>query len=226
MYQLKRYLLSLCLALVFQCANASVFQGLTIAIKDGDTIVVLTNDKQQVTVRLDSIDAPEKKQDYGNAAKKALSGLVYKKWVKVDSHKTDRYGRAVGEVWLEGRLINLEMVESGMAWVYRKYAKDPAYYAAEEKAKAAKLGLWALSNPKAPWEFRHPTITALPATAKMPMLLTVANTEPGVNAGFTCGTKRYCKQMTSREEANFYLNQCGLTRLDRDGDGQACESLN
>lgn len=37
--------------------------------------------------------------------------------------------------------------------------------------------------------------------------------------------KRYCKHMTSCEQARFYLNQCGRTRLDGDGDGNPCESL-
>ncbi|WP_425402274.1 excalibur calcium-binding domain-containing protein [Inquilinus limosus] len=43
-------------------------------------------------------------------------------------------------------------------------------------------------------------------------------------SGFTCGGKRTCGQMNSCAEANFYLNQCGLYRLDRDGDGYPCES--
>ncbi|MGY6771861.1 excalibur calcium-binding domain-containing protein [Gallibacterium sp. ZY190522] len=37
--------------------------------------------------------------------------------------------------------------------------------------------------------------------------------------------KRYCKEMRSCEEAKFYLNQCGLSRLDRDKDGVPCESI-
>jgi hypothetical protein len=45
-----------------------------------------------------------------------------------------------------------------------------------------------------------------------------------VNSGFTCGGKRTCGQMNSCAEANFYLNQCGLSRLDRDRDGYPCES--
>jgi hypothetical protein len=40
-----------------------------------------------------------------------------------------------------------------------------------------------------------------------------------------CGSKRVCGQMDSCEEANFYLNQCGLGRLDRDNDGVPCESI-
>lgn len=41
----------------------------------------------------------------------------------------------------------------------------------------------------------------------------------------SCGTKRTCGEMVSCSEANFYLNQCGLSRLDRDHDGVPCESI-
>ncbi|MEZ5445180.1 MAG: excalibur calcium-binding domain-containing protein [Gammaproteobacteria bacterium] len=40
-----------------------------------------------------------------------------------------------------------------------------------------------------------------------------------------CGAKTLCKQMLTCEEAMHYLNDCGLTRLDRDGDGVPCESI-
>lgn len=43
--------------------------------------------------------------------------------------------------------------------------------------------------------------------------------------GFTCGTKTKCAQMSSCEEAYFYLQTCGLGRLDRDGDGVPCEVI-
>jgi len=39
------------------------------------------------------------------------------------------------------------------------------------------------------------------------------------------GQPWYCRETTSREEARFYLERCGLTRLDGDGDGVACEGL-
>jgi hypothetical protein len=48
--------------------------------------------------------------------------------------------------------------------------------------------------------------------------------EAGI-AGATCGSKRRCKDMLSCEEARFYLTRCGVTSLDRDGDGVPCESL-
>jgi hypothetical protein len=46
-----------------------------------------------------------------------------------------------------------------------------------------------------------------------------------MEATFTCGGKRTCKQMTSCSEARFYLSSCGVRSLDRDGDGVPCEGL-
>lgn len=40
-----------------------------------------------------------------------------------------------------------------------------------------------------------------------------------------CGSKRYCTDMQSCEEARFYLSECGLNKLDKDSDGIPCESL-
>ncbi len=45
------------------------------------------------------------------------------------------------------------------------------------------------------------------------------------SANFTCGSKRVCREMASCKEARFYLEVCGLRRLDGDGDGTPCESI-
>ena len=42
---------------------------------------------------------------------------------------------------------------------------------------------------------------------------------------FECGAKRYCKHMSSCEEAMFHLTQCGRKSLDRDKDGVPCEKI-
>ena len=41
----------------------------------------------------------------------------------------------------------------------------------------------------------------------------------------SCGSKWKCGQMNSCSEAYHYLNNCGLGRLDGDGDGVPCESI-
>lgn len=48
---------------------------------------------------------------------------------------------------------------------------------------------------------------------------------PAVKPRPVCGTKRYCKQMTSCDEAKYYMTQCGLDKLDSDGDGSPCENV-
>lgn len=192
--------------------QADVMVGRVVGVSDGDTIIVLSLEKKQTKLRLDSIDAPEKNQDFGQASKKYLSGLVFKKQISYEAVDTDKYGRTVAKVYSEGKLINLEMIKAGMAWVYVKYAKDQAYFDAEKAAKDSRLGLWDQPNPVPPWEFRHPE-----NYPEHYPLLSSANDK--------CGTKRFCKQMTSCDEAKHYLNDCGVHKLDKDGDGVPCESL-
>lgn len=75
---------------------------------------------------------------------------------------------------------------------------------------------------------RETTETALPPHNTKPKKQTKTVTylkDDGASPTSQCGSKRLCKQMSSCAEARFYLNQCGLDRLDRDGDGIPCESL-
>jgi deoxyribonuclease-1 len=63
------------------------------------------------------------------------------------------------------------------------------------------------------------------APAKPPAAPVPAIPQPAANPGWTCGAKTTCGQMTSCEETRFYLTQCGVTRLNGDGDGTPCQSL-
>jgi hypothetical protein len=67
-----------------------------------------------------------------------------------------------------------------------------------------------------PWEWRH-------GGTMQPVQPQRMDSSP--ESGFTCGAKRYCREMTSCDEARFYLERCGLSGLDDDGDGVPCESL-
>src|SRR3569623_29714 len=122
-------------------SSAATLQGKVVHIADGDTLTVMV-DHKQVKIRLAEIDAPESRQDYGQRAKQALGNLVSGKVVLVDDEGKDRYGRTIGRVHLGGVDVNADMVSTGFAWVYRKYAKDPSLYALENEAKAARRGLW------------------------------------------------------------------------------------
>ena len=192
-------------ALLATCAaSAEELRCKVIGVADGDTITCLTPDKRQAKVRLAQIDAPEKAQPYGDKSRQSLAGMVHGRDVLLTISITDKYGRSVATVWLDGRDINLAQVQAGMAWVYTQYAHDPAYTAAERAARAARAGLWADASPVAPWQFRRGSAAAQSAQ---------------------CGSKRTCNQMASCDEAMHYLSVCGVTKLDRNGDGVPCESM-
>ena len=137
------------------CLGAGPSQTLrVVGVHDGDTITGLDESKTQHKIRLDAIDAPELGQPFGQAAKKALSEKVFGKDVVVVPKTKDRYGRTIGHVMLDGRDVNLEMLEEGMAWHYKHYDHNARLARAEEQAKSARLGLWSDASVVPPWEWR------------------------------------------------------------------------
>ncbi|MFA6189805.1 MAG: DNA/RNA non-specific endonuclease [Sulfuricurvum sp.] len=59
----------------------------------------------------------------------------------------------------------------------------------------------------------------------VPTLYKTSHTAPSVTNTQECKGKKTCREMSSCEEAKFYLNNCGVTRIDGDGDGIPCEKL-
>ena len=125
-----------------------------VSVHDGDTITGLGESKIQYKIRLDAIDAPELGQPFGQASKKALSEKVFGKDVVVIPKTKDKYGRTVGHILIDGRDVNLLMLEEGMAWHYKHYDHNARLARAEEEARAAKNGLWSDGDPVPPWEWR------------------------------------------------------------------------
>jgi micrococcal nuclease len=141
---------------------------------DGDTVSVVERNggATRLKIRLYGIDAPEadrftKKtgklskagQLYGKEAAEALESKVGRGQVIIAKiTDIDRYKRLVGILMVGNRNINREMVAEGWAWAYKAYLNTPyrsEFLAAEEQARAKKLGLWQDNNPEPPWEFRR-----------------------------------------------------------------------
>ena len=150
----------LVLCLVFQ-AQAETLLGKVIHVQDGDSITVLDETHTQHKIRLSGIDAPERRQAFGNVSKESLAEQVAGQSVAVEWEKVDRYGRKVGKVLLAGLDSNLVQIKRGLAWHYKQYEREqsPAdrqsYAEAEVEARAAKLGLWRDAAPLPPWHFRR-----------------------------------------------------------------------
>lgn len=136
--------------------NEQALVGKIVGVHDGDTITLLTEDKQNIKIRLSQIDAPESKQPYGSASKKMLSDMVFERRVSVLQEDIDRYGRIVGTVYLADTDINREMVRQGGAWVYDQYAYVPILFEYQKEAQDFKRGLWALpiQDQVKPWDWR------------------------------------------------------------------------
>lgn len=147
--------------------------GKVVGVSDGDTITVLDDQKRQHKIRLEGTDAPESNQDFGSRAKQSLSDLVFGKTVTVASSKKDRYGRTLGKVTLDGKNVNLEQVNRGMAWFYRQYAKElsgndaATYEQTEARARQEKRGLWVDPSPTPPWDFRRGKTAKAPGAKPM-----------------------------------------------------------
>ncbi len=134
---------------------ASDFQAKVIHIADGDTITVLNETNEQIKIRLNGIDCPEKAQAYGNKAKQFTKVLVHKEMVVIQAYGTDRYGRTIADVILEdGRNLSQELVKVGLAWWYYRYSDNRELGQLELDAKLAHVGLWKDKNPVPPWVFR------------------------------------------------------------------------
>ena len=143
-----------------------------VGVADGDTVTVLDAANEQHKIRVAGIDAPEKKQAFGDRSKQSMSRMVFDKQVLVEWSKKDRYGRVIGKVLVaqenclkESCPKNLDsglaQVAFGLAWHYKKYEREQSvedrriYAQTEIEAQTKKIGLWSEPNPVAPWDFRH-----------------------------------------------------------------------
>jgi endonuclease YncB( thermonuclease family) len=155
-------LLILLIALCASPAQSDTLEAHIVKVSDGDTVTARDSTKSQHKVRLMGIDAPEKAQPFGNRSKQSLSDLAYDQDLTIQWIKKDRYGRLVGKlISNDGKDINLQQIQRGMAWHYKQYQKEQnpedrrLYAKAEEDAQGKRLGLWMDDQPVTPWEFRR-----------------------------------------------------------------------
>lgn len=189
-----------------------------VSIIDGDTIKILIKGKIE-KVRLIGIDTPESRFNkraalqarkngksmeeiikLGKMAKEHLRSYIRRGdtvFLEFDVQKRDRYGRLLAYVWKDHALINKKMVCDGYAYP-----------------------LTIPPNVKYTDVFR--TCFKRAVEDNLGLWSGGKKTE---SKDFRCGSKRYCYEMKSCQEAMFYLKRCGLKRLDRDRDGIPCEKL-
>lgn len=208
---------SLLLLLPFIALAAEELAGKVVRIADGDTLTLLVDDRQH-KVRLAEIDAPERGQPFGQRARQALAALTHEKIVTVRFEERDRYGRVLGEAFVDGISVNRTLVASGYAWAYRRYLQDKLYLEVEQQARAQERGLWADPDPVPPWQWRR-------GIRKPPDDSDAAELRPDTAVPPGCSLRKRCAEMRSCEEALVQLQQCGPELIDGDNDGIPCEKL-
>ena len=196
-----------------------VLSCFVIGIADGDTITCLDNKKVSHKIRLAEIDAPEKKQDYGNKSTQNLKKMIYRQNVTVKYKNQDRYGRTIGYVFKKSKDINHQQIKDGMAWFYTKYGKNNAYKNSEKSARLNKIGLWEHSSYIEPWNYRRGKRKTF-SSMNLPQTYSIQLAQ----TKFKC-VKKTCSKISSCAEARYLLTHCGYKRLDRDQDGIPCESI-
>ncbi|GEM_PF-2379354 len=145
----------------FATQEASVGDGLeatVVRVVDGDTLIVRLANGKEERVRLLGVDTPEKTQPMGQLAKKFTEDMVLGRRVvlEFEKNKRGRYGRLLAYVWIDGVLLNEELLRAGMAYLY-VFTRKMKYYSrlveAQKFAKENKLGVWGGDYEK-PWEYR------------------------------------------------------------------------
>lgn len=127
---------------------------------DGDTLLLR---QQRIRVRLQGVDAPETVKEHTAVEEWGPEASAYtQQFVReADNHVTltidgegvDQYGRHLAFVWHQGRLLNEELIENGLARAKLAYDYSQAMKgrlrSAQNKARREKLGIWS-SEPARP----------------------------------------------------------------------------
>lgn len=203
-------------------AEAKTITGTVTRITDGDTVTFTSNTGGHFKVRLNAIDAPEKKQPFNKASRRSLAKLCLNQSATVITNKQDKYGRSIGDLFCNGVSANQYQVQHGYAWVFRKYSQEQRLLALESNAHHSYIGLWSDPSPIPPWEWRKAK-----REGKKPSKV-IRNQQRFFKQSLIsadCSKRAFCKNMVNCEEAKHYLNDCGATRLDRDHDGIPCEAI-
>lgn len=201
----------------------SALKATVARVVDGDTVDV---DYHELTerVRLIGVDTPEV---YGGVEPYGPEASAFTKtnlpagavvWLELGAEQRDAYGRLLVYIWMaDGTMHNEKLLSGGYAEVLiigknDKYADR--FRQLEARAKAERMGMWSLE----------------------PRTQASGSDEPaGSSQGYTgpydpAGPDRNCGDFETQAEAQAFYEAAGGPqsdphRLDRDGNGIACESL-
>lgn len=135
-------------------------------ISDGDGFVAMVN-RVKTTIRMDSIDAPELNQPYGDTAKQALSAFIEGRSIHLEIHGIDDFGRTLATVYVWNNFdkdwlnVNEQLVLLGHVWVMQKFYdhlprdRQRRLENFQISAQSKNMGLWNTPDPIPPWKWKN-----------------------------------------------------------------------
>ena len=173
-------------------------------------------------IRLICIDTPEKGEEYYFEAKDYLEELVLEKNIELvkDISETDRYGRLLRYIYVDGIFVNKKIVQEGYAkayWYKPNTKFCPEIQEAENYARKEDKRIWEDENEEKNYE--------------KPEIENENNSEANSQENCQCISDLDCPDFSSHNEAQECYEYCfkitgkDFHRLDREKDGLACETL-
>ncbi|MGG3622984.1 thermonuclease family protein [Bacillus gobiensis] len=191
---------------------------------DGDTIKVLYNGEEK-TVRYLLIDTPETKhprlgaQPFGKEAYNRNKQLINGGEITIEfdvGERTDKYGRLLAYVYVDGKSVQEQMVKEGLARVAYVYPPNTrhleAYENAQADAKKEQLGIWSIEDYSTDKGF-----------------VSEKDNTRSVSSNISSDEKddmhyKNCTDVKNAGAAPIHKGDLGYgNHLDRDGDGTGCE---
>jgi endonuclease YncB( thermonuclease family) len=214
-------------------------QATVVSVIDGDTVDVHMADGSEETLRLIGIDTPETKQpskpvqcfgrQASNQAEKVLDGKEVTLEYDSTQNRRGTYGRLLAYIVLpDGTNLNKQMIADGYAYEYTyriPYKYQDEFKAAERSARENNRGLWAEDTCGGEKNADPQEDTTEDGSD------TAANNGSADPSSQQCSDNIYnCSDFESHDKVQEIYETCrgadnDVHRLDADGDGVACESL-
>jgi micrococcal nuclease len=122
---------------------------------DGDTIYIYDSVVCDVVkCRLNNVDCPELKQDFGKNSRDSVQNIIHHDRLKIVTSGIDKYNRHLCDIYVNGLPLDSVIIANGWGYVYYKYLKKKSLIFAESKAKSQKKGVWKLQPMQRPWDYR------------------------------------------------------------------------
>lgn len=231
--------------------GSALISAKVLEVIDGDTIKVSINGKEE-TVRMLLVDTPETKhpqlgeQPFGKEASNFTKQLLSGKTVQLEqdvNNGPDKYGRLLYYVYLDGKSVQEQLLEKGLARVAYVYVPNVKYVdkyrEIQAKAQQAGVGIWSIEN-YAQEDGFHSELVKKNGPGPDQKTTGAKSTQPTKTQPAPAHTKtpeqiqqevhqeyvffNNCSEARAAGAAPIYRGEPGYRpKLDRDNDGVACE---